>query len=230
MATPKDAGFIVEMMDPKDLMANPLNPAVHTDRQKDALATSIEEHGWLAAPIWNATTRRLVDGHARVEEAKRRCEASIPVRVIRVSEEEEKRILASFDRIGELKRHDDSILAKLLSECTADGADVPAGWNEDELGDLLLKVDRAAQRDVSKSTEKEYGESQPSPRAPDDDEGPTPTGEPSHVKMVQLFLTTETEPEFQAVIAKLKEQWGTENVTDTVVRAINDCLTEEGLA
>jgi ParB-like chromosome segregation protein Spo0J len=224
MQTPTEAGFVVEMMNPSTLNPNPLNPAVHSARQKDALATSIEEFGWLAAPIYNATTKRLVDGHARVEEAKRRGEPSIPVRVIRVDEATEKRILASFNRIGNLVGYDDALLARLLQDCANEG-DIPIGWNEDELGDLLLKIDRqasAAVTDIQASMEKEYGEGQP----PSDEEEDEPEQQPSHVKMVQLFLTTETEPEFQEQIAVLKERWGTENTTDTVMRAVSDCCHE----
>ncbi len=221
--------FLIEHLDPAALTPNPLNPAVHSDRQKDALASSLEEHGWLAAPIYNKTTKRLVDGHARVEEAIRRGEKSIPVRVIHVSEEQEKRILASFNRIGTLVGFDDSILSRLLQDCANEG-EMPAGWSEDELGDLLLKIDKQAQSAtaaIQATIEQEYGERQPCDDAEED--GELGEGEPSHVKMVQLFLTTETEPEFQEQIAALKERWGTENTTDTVVRAVFDCFHETWL-
>jgi len=44
--------------------------------------------------------------------------------------------------------------------------------------------------------------------------------EKSHVKMVQLFLTTKTEPDFKEWELALREKLGTDNVTDTVYEAM----------
>lgn len=44
--------------------------------------------------------------------------------------------------------------------------------------------------------------------------------ENSHVKMVQLFLNTNTEPEFKKWELALREDLGTDNVTDTVYECI----------
>jgi DNA modification methylase len=125
--------FVVEMLDPRTLTPNPSNWRKHPDRQNEALAASIAEHGWLAAPIFNKRTGRLVDGHARVEQAIGFGTERIPVRVIDVSEEKELRILASFDRIGELRDRDDRMLADLLKTLADTDAGLPAGW---EMGDL----------------------------------------------------------------------------------------------
>ena len=40
--------------------------------------------------------------------------------------------------------------------------------------------------------------------------------------MVQLFLDSETEPNFRIMIDNLKKIYGTENVTDTVYKAIEN--------
>jgi hypothetical protein len=44
--------------------------------------------------------------------------------------------------------------------------------------------------------------------------------EQSHVKMVQLFLTTTSYPEFIARVEAMRDHFQTENVTDTIVKAI----------
>ena len=44
--------------------------------------------------------------------------------------------------------------------------------------------------------------------------------EPSHVRMVQLFLNTETFPLFNSYIDRLKADYGTANPTDTVMEAL----------
>ncbi len=45
---------------------------------------------------------------------------------------------------------------------------------------------------------------------------------PSQVRMVQLFLSSETEPLFRTQIEKLKQVYNSENITDAVMTAINN--------
>jgi DNA methylase/ParB-like nuclease domain len=132
--------FTVEYLDPRDLQAHPLNFRRHGESQMVALGESIREHSWLSAPIFNRTTRHLLDGHARVELAVNTDERLIPVRVIDVSEAQEKRILASFDKIGAMAEPDDAALAALLSELAESEAGLPAGWAQDDLDTLLAEL------------------------------------------------------------------------------------------
>ena len=45
----------------------------------------------------------------------------------------------------------------------------------------------------------------------------------SNVRMVNLFLNTETEPQFQEMVGALKDTWGLDNLTDTVYDAVKKC-------
>jgi len=45
---------------------------------------------------------------------------------------------------------------------------------------------------------------------------------PSQVRMVQLFLSSETEPIFRTQIEKLKEVYNADNITDAVMTAIKN--------
>jgi hypothetical protein len=127
--------FTVEFLNPETLTPHPENWRRHPERQRQALAQSLAEHGWLAAPILNRRTGHLLDGHARVEEAIRREEAVIPVRVVDVPRERERRILATFDPIGALAETDTAALGCLLADLRASEAGLPPGWEE---GDLEL--------------------------------------------------------------------------------------------
>jgi len=138
--------FPVEYLDPRDLLPHPGNWRTHPEVQKGALGESIAEHGWLAAPIWNRRTNHILDGHARVELALATEERLIPVRVVDVSERQEKRILASFDRVGELRERDDAQLRALLADLDADGG-LPAGWSSEDLEELLGEFDAATEED-----------------------------------------------------------------------------------
>src|SRR5688572_24586013 len=93
-------GVRMGYLDPSNLTANPFNYQTHPDHQKEAISASIEEHGWVAFPIYNLRTKRLVDGHARIEDAAKRGLEGVPCVVVDMDEKQEKRLLASFDRIG----------------------------------------------------------------------------------------------------------------------------------
>lgn len=140
--------FTIRHLDPETLTPSPSNFRRHPALQRDALQASIEEHGWLSAPIWNEQSGHLLDGHARVELALANGEASIPCRVIDVPEAQEQRILRMFDAIGGLaeidtealdrliEAIDDAQLERLLGE--EDPVFGPAG--EDEQGRLDQKA------------------------------------------------------------------------------------------
>jgi len=134
--------FRIEHLDPALLAPNPANPRRHPERQVTALAESLESHGWLSAPIWNERTNRLVDGHLRVEEAVRQGQATIPVRVIDVPESQELRILATFDRVGELRDLDNERMAELLKGLSESEAGLPTAWDEKELIQFLAAVEQ----------------------------------------------------------------------------------------
>jgi hypothetical protein len=108
--------FTVEFLAPETLVPSPANFRRHPSLQREALDSSISEHGWLSAPIVNKANGRILDGHARVELALERGEATIPVRVVDVSEEQERRILRMFDAVGGLAEIDTEALDRLIEE------------------------------------------------------------------------------------------------------------------
>jgi ParB-like chromosome segregation protein Spo0J len=44
----------------------------------------------------------------------------------------------------------------------------------------------------------------------------------AHVKMVLIYLNTETEPVFREMAEKLQERFGTENLSDTIFKVVED--------
>jgi hypothetical protein len=52
--------------------------------------------------------------------------------------------------------------------------------------------------------------------------------EKSHVRMIQLFLNEETEPIFKKYEIKLREKFGTDNVTDTVFESLKELYLQYG--
>jgi ParB-like chromosome segregation protein Spo0J len=100
---------------PDQLLANPLNWRLHPKEQREALAGVLDEVGWVQRIIVNRTTGHVVDGHARVELALQRSEATVPVLYVELSEAEERLVLASLDPIGGLAATDAARLEELLA-------------------------------------------------------------------------------------------------------------------
>jgi hypothetical protein len=110
--------FEVEFLNPNTVRANESNWRKHSARQRAAYIAFRnklpEEFRWLAAPIYNRRTGRLVDGHMRVDEAIKNKEDSVPFRVIDCDEPTEKLILQYFDSISPLAQTDKDALSSLI--------------------------------------------------------------------------------------------------------------------
>jgi hypothetical protein len=108
--------------DPASLLANPANWRVHPREQTAALTGSLSELGWIAPVIVNETTQHVVDGHARIGEAISRGESTVPVAYVRLTEDQERLALATFDPISAMAGTDQAMLDGLLAGlATADG-------------------------------------------------------------------------------------------------------------
>ena len=108
---------------PGNLMANPRNWRTHPDEQVSALGGVMREVGIVQNVIVNKRTGHLIDGHARVEEAVRIKQPTIPITYVDLSEEEEALILATLDPITALAQSDTVKLDALLHDVsTADPA------------------------------------------------------------------------------------------------------------
>lgn len=116
---------------PAELVPNGRNWRTHPKSQLAALEGGLDEVGWVQQVIVNRTTGRLVDGHARVERALARREASVPVIYVELTEAEEALVLATLDPIGAMAGTDQEALDALLAEVVVDDAGLRA-----LLGDL----------------------------------------------------------------------------------------------
>jgi hypothetical protein len=76
----------------------------------------LRELGWVRGVLVNRATGHVVDGHARIEEAMRQGQKTIPVDYIDLSPDEERLALAVLDPISEMASRDDEVLGSLLAE------------------------------------------------------------------------------------------------------------------
>jgi len=104
-------------------LAHELNARRHPGKQREALIGSLNAVGWIAPVIVSASTDKILDGHARVEEALSKDENSlVPFVKVQVTENEERTILATFDPITGLATYDREALDALLREVSTGDA------------------------------------------------------------------------------------------------------------
>lgn len=101
---------------PDQLLANPKNWRIHPAHQQAALRGVLTEIGWVTGVLVNQRTGMVVDGHARVAEAIKAGQDTIPVDYVDLSDEEEATVLATFDTLSALAGTDKERLAELLRE------------------------------------------------------------------------------------------------------------------
>jgi hypothetical protein len=108
-------------VDPKTLLANPLNWRVHPQHQRSAISDVLTQVGWVQDVIVNKTTGHMVDGHLRVEIAVERNEPTVPVEYVELSEDEERLVLATLDPLAGLAIPNSEALEQLLADLKVDG-------------------------------------------------------------------------------------------------------------
>ena len=122
-------------VDPAELNPHPQNWRVHPDLQAEALEEALDKLGWIQRVVVNKRTGRLIDGHLRVELARRRKEARVPVLYVDLDEEEERLALATLDPLSALAETDAEVLQELLEGVDlGEGAllDMLAQYTEEE--------------------------------------------------------------------------------------------------
>lgn len=133
---------------PDQLLAHPDNFRRHSKSQQDAMTAVFEEVGWVQSVIVSERSGRVIDGHMRVELAMRNDVPTVPVVYVELSEEEERKALATIDPMGALAtadaeqtkdllvglNMDDERLSNLLGQLAKQSGG--AGWKKPEEGDL----------------------------------------------------------------------------------------------
>lgn len=107
-------------LDPKELIPNPENWRLHGETQTKTMNDVLVEVGWIQQVIVNKTTGRIVDGHLRVKLAIERGEPKVPVVFVELTEQEEKKALATLDPLSDLADGDIDAFTKLTDSMETD--------------------------------------------------------------------------------------------------------------
>jgi len=92
---------------------NPLNWRKHPPGQRQALNAAIQAVGYADAAIINTTTGHLVDGHMRVDEARKRGDKTIPALLGTWTVEQERQILLTKDPLAAMAQTNAEALSAL---------------------------------------------------------------------------------------------------------------------
>jgi hypothetical protein len=194
---------------PDRLVPCPWNFRVHPDKQREALKGVLGEVGIAGVQLVRELPDgryMLIDGHLRREEYEKLLgRKKVPVVVLDVTEEEALKLLASHDPLAGMATTDGEALGKLLRQVETSSAPLAALFSELAAGSGALDP-ASLELDLE-------DDGSLAPEAPEQVQA-------SHVRMVQLFLNTETQPRFEKFVALLAQEMGTRNLTDTVFEAM----------
>lgn len=185
-----------------EIKSNELNPRWIKDSKFEKLVKSIKEFPEMLElrPIVVDENMTILGGNMRYKACVEAGLKEIPIIIANKLSETQKKEFIIKDNIG-FGEWDWDILSN--------------EWNVDELNNWSLDVPKW--EDVSFNTEIE-----------DTGEYDYPEDKiiQSHVKMVQLFLNTETEPNFRKWEEHLRKIVGTDNLTDTIYKSIEKLYNE----
>lgn len=229
-----------------DLTEDPFNARSHPEENVEAIARSLEEFGQDVPLVVQKKGMVVRKGNGRLKAARRLGWTHLAALVVDEPDLRAAARAVADNRVGELARWDEKVLAKLLADFRAKGgglAGTPVvGFSDGEVEKLLAKVrareDRAAQGETGGSptvttsvpvADRPEG-SGPSPQAPAGSalpqaaEARAPDGAPAEgVRLVPLFIRSEDFEDFQARLTALEPRFGTQGVTDTVLEALRRC-------
>lgn len=193
---------IMEIVNVKiaDLVMADYNPRQWSERDREDLKASLSKFGFVDPVIVNSIKKRknvVVGGHFRTAMWKELGHDTVPCVFLKLTLEQEKELNIR------LNKNTGSFDYKLLEEHFAVEDLLSFGFEEHEFGILAT----APTLDLD-------GDGAPAPQLPN--------APPADTAMVQLFFNVGSKAEFMEHITFLSKHYGTDNITDTAHRAIQD--------
>jgi ParB-like chromosome segregation protein Spo0J len=187
---------------------NKIIPYINNPRKNlnaDKVASSIKEFGF-QQPIVVDKDMSIIVGHTRYEAAKRLDLKTVPVVIADLDPLKAKAYRIADNRLNEDSKWDFSLLNKEFTDLMDNHFDLDnLGFDNKELENLI-------------TFEPEFKTDDDVPEMEDLDQDIMP----SQVRMVQLFLDSETEPKFKEMLEFLKDKYKTNSITDTVYKAVEN--------
>ena len=207
------------------------NPWDHPPEQVRELADSIKAYGWGRTILAQSGTGRIIGGHGirlamlslLAEDPEYNLPGSpspgfVPVRFVDVSDQKATALALMDNRASRLSKQDDEAVGKLLGALL--DSDLPTGFDDEEK--MALVAATQAVEDIALRVPEGFVDE----TVPSSNELGDADYEPSQVRMVQLFLDNLTHPGFMADIMTLQNVWKSNDLTETVLRAVSEKARE----
>jgi hypothetical protein len=139
-----------------DLVPHELNPRVHTDAQRAALAMLYDEIGFARSVLaYDLPDGRLklIDGHLRRDMTP---EEVIDVEVLDVSDAEARALLLAIDPLAQLAGYDDKLLDELRESAERDSAAIKSLWQTLAAADKTERERLGRQAAMGEAPEQRY--------------------------------------------------------------------------
>ena len=202
----------IKLVSPEDILPYQRNPR-NNNEAVEVVAASIEEYGF-RQPIVIDEDNVILAGHTRHLASLQLGLEKVPVHIAANLNEAQKQSFRLMDnKASELSTWDrDMLKAELADIANFDFDMTLTGFSLEEIarlsGDSLLQF--ATEVDDDEPVEEVLGDY-----------------EITNVKMVHLYLNTETEPKFREMCSALEQSMKTENMTDTVFKVIENAYNNQ---
>lgn len=211
---------------------NDWNPNELTAEMKESLKHGLIHDGWLVSQallVWGSDEkgekkRLIIDGEHRYLAARELHMPDGPMVILEgITEEEAKGLTV---KLNQKRGHwNEDALAELLKDLAARSPDGITGIDLGFADEALMKLLAEPVMDIPAPDPANVEPHPTNDAEAGSENGATP--EASSVRMVQLFLDDVSQPIFLERVRRLSEKWGTKNVTDTVLRAIEELVEIE---
>lgn len=129
----------IEYIDPIELKAHPDNAKIHTDKQIDRIAKSMDNTGGSVQPIVVAEDNVILAGHGRWMAHKKRGDTDCPiVRKRGLTAAQQRKFLLADNQTNAMTGNAFDSVAKILAELDSEGVEISdIGFSEKELDKFL---------------------------------------------------------------------------------------------
>lgn len=178
----------------------------------EGIASSLKRFGQVRPILVQASTSYIVAGNHTYQAARSLGWKHIAVARVEMTDVEARAYMLADNRWSDVAENDDVALEAILAGLESAGGLEGTGYTPDDLGDLRELLAQV-----------------PPPAPPDDPpHGDPPAGRPGRVRGatvdVTMTMAADAKPAFSADLDRLRAQWGTKGLTETVLRAVAECL------
>jgi len=140
----------IQMIDPVRLKPHPKNAKIHTDKQIDRIAKSMENTGGSVVPIVVDEDFTILSGHGRWMAHKKRGDVQCPVVITSgLSDSQKLKFLLADNQTNAMTGNENDAVAAILQELDAAQIDISdIGFSEKELDKFLSYEEEEEERDI----------------------------------------------------------------------------------